>query len=136
MNRLLLFLIIGLLAAPSFANVDIVVETNNPTAAMARVHSLGITDKDLIALTPAIVDVLTGVSHFNFRIPDDRAHVIPAHNNPTFSVLWREDELCGTEEDPVICPWPMVTVERDEYDENGDPTGGTVQFQQGVGRIL
>lgn len=104
--------------------VDIVIETTNPTAAMNRLHSLGIKKGDGIRLYSGMIESVDNLFYFTFRVWEDRVHVIPEHNNPTFTILWRSDR-----QDPPV-DWPMVEVIN--YDIDGNPDGTTME---GVGRI-
>ena len=104
--------------------VDIVVETSNLTGALNRLHSLGLEKGNGIRLFAPSLESVDSLFYFTFRVWQDRVHVIPEHNNPTFKILWRSDE-----QDPPI-PWPEVEVHA--YDIDGNPDGTRMQ---GVGRI-
>lgn len=106
--------------------VDIVIETTNPTAAKNRLHSLGLSKGDGIRLFTSILESVDNLFYFTFRVWSDRVHVIPKNNNPTFTILWRSDEL---DEEGNLFPWPEVEVPTPNTD--GNPQTRT----QGVGRI-
>lgn len=104
--------------------VDIGIETTNPTAAVNRLHSMGLSKGDGIRVFSGMLESITGLYYFTFRVWQDRVHVIPENNNPTFTLLWRSDR-----QDPPV-PWPEVEVTK--YDIDGNPDGTTMQ---GCGRI-
>jgi hypothetical protein len=142
---ILLTLFLLALVAPVFAAVNIAVETSNVTTAFNRLQVLGLDVRDAIdgdrnhvkiedrlgiCNTP-ILEGLNGKYYFTFRVEDDFSSHIPNQDTPNFAVLWRSDEVCGTEEEPEVCPWPMVEVQ--SYDKDGLPDG---THMQGIGTIL
>ena len=88
------------------AFVDIVIETQNKTAAMGRLHSLGLDKGDGVRLFTNWVESKDGLFYLMFRVWEDRVHVIPEHNNPNFTILWRSDDL---DEEGQRKPLPTYT---------------------------
>lgn len=107
--------------------VDIAIETANITAAVNRLHSLGLSKGDGIRVYSDNLEGVNGLFYFTFRVFEDRVHVIPGNNNPTFTIVWRGDEF---DEEGKLFPWPMVDCER--FDEE---TQQMVHWSQGIGRI-
>ena len=105
--------------------IDIEIETTNPTAALSRLHSLGLEKGNGIRLYTSTLESVTGLFYFTFRVWADRVHVIPENNNPTFKIMHRSDEEAGEQ-----LPRPMVEVTN--YDIDGNPDGTRIQ---GIGRI-
>ena len=104
--------------------VDIVIESANIAAMWGRLHSLGLDTGNGIRVFTSALESVPGLFYITFRVWEDRVHVIPKNNNPTFTILWRSDE-----QDPPV-PWPLVEVIK--YDIDGNPDGTRMQ---GCGRI-
>ncbi len=88
--------------------VDIVIETTNPTAAVNRLHSLGLDKGNGIQLFGSPLESDGGPLYLTFRVWGDRVHVIPGNNNPTFTIIWRSDEV---DEDGELLPWPQINLD-------------------------
>ncbi len=100
--------------------VDIGIETTNLTAAINRLHSLGLSKGDGIRLFGGALESVTGLHYLMFRVWEDRTHVIPGNNNPTFTIVWRSDEV--DEETGELLPLPEVEVINLDIDGNPDGT--------------
>ena len=108
-------------------SVDIQVQTTNKTAALNRLHSLGLEtgNNDVTDIVTILLsNTVDGLDYFSFRVPDDRVHVIPENNNPTFTIVWRSDRPIEFPEKPLI--------EVVNYDIDGNPYG--TRFE-GIGGI-
>ncbi len=108
-------------------SVDIQVETTNRTGAINRLHSLGLETgnndvTDIVTIN--LANTVNGKTYFSFRVPNDRAHVIPDNNSPVFTIVWRSDR---PEEFPTK---PLIEVTK--FDINGNPDG--TRFE-GIGTI-
>lgn len=88
--------------------VDIVIETTNPTAAKNRLHSLGLDKGSGIRIFTTPLESVSGLFYLTFRVWEDRVHVIPENNNPTFTIKWRSDE---SDEDGNLFPWPQINLD-------------------------
>lgn len=106
--------------------VDIEIETTNPTGAVNRLHSLGLEKGNGIHLFTLDLESVDNLFYFTFRVWEDRVHVIPKKNNPTFKIVWRSDEH---DEDGNLLPHPMVEAPTPNTDGNPQTR------MQGVGRI-
>ena len=84
--------------------------------------------------TPLLQDV-NGDYYFTTHLTDEEMANLPSKDLPVLDFVWKSTDNCGTELEPEQCPWPTVTRERDVLDQDGNPTGETVQYQQGVGRV-
>jgi len=87
--------------------VDIVIETTNPTAALNRLHSLGLEKGNGIKLSTRAIESDVNLFYFTFRVWSDRVHVIPDNNNPTFTIVWRSDVF---DEDGNRQPMPDINL--------------------------
>ncbi len=88
--------------------VDIVIETTNPTAAVNRLHSLGLDKGNGIQLFAIPLESESGPFYLTFRVWEDRVHVISDNNSPTFSIIWRSDVF---NEDGELLPWPQINLD-------------------------
>ena len=88
--------------------VDIVIETINPTGALNRLHSLGLEKGNGLLLFATPLESVAGPFYVTFRVWEDRVHVIPKNNNPTFTIKWRSDEF---DEDGNLYPWPQINLD-------------------------
>ena len=107
--------------------VDINIETNNLAATEGRLHSLGLSKGNGIRLFTSALESVGGLFYLTFRVWEDRIHVIPKSNSPSFLILWRSDVR---DEEGELLPWPEVEVTK--YDIDGNPDGTR---HQGIGRI-
>ena len=107
--------------------VDIVVETQNLTGALNRLHSLGLEKGNGIRLYTQTLESVGNLFYFTFRVWEDRVHVIPKNNNPVFNIVWRSDEF---DEEGHLLPKIIVNCER--WDEE---TQQMIQYTQGVPAI-
>ena len=84
--------------------------------------------------TPMLKDI-NGDYYYTARFSEEEMAKLPSKDLPILDFIWKSTDNCGTELEPEQCPWPTVTMERDLLDLDGNPTGETAQYQQGVGRI-
>jgi len=87
--------------------VDIIIETTNQTAALNRLHSLGLEKGNGIKLYTRAIESVANLFYFTFRVWSDRVHVIPDNYNATFTVVWRSDVF---DEDGHRLPMPDINL--------------------------
>lgn len=131
--------------------IDVVIKTGSLTSCNARLKQLGIVVNDFpskveqtyeLVNTPILEDA-SGDLWFTIRMSEEQAAKLPRNDTPNFAVPWKSNDVTydtgqvDEEGNPIYSqhPWPMVTVSYPELDENGVPTGVTLERQQGVGKI-
>jgi hypothetical protein len=80
-----------------------------------------------------MLETANGDIVFSIRLSDEEADLLPLYvAPPEFVCDYRSDEV---DEEGAPFDWPMYTISYPELDQDGVPTGVTLERQQGAGRI-